>query len=134
MGVGLLTLLAKSRVAGVAVDSAGVRADLGARAADEAILVMGELGIDISSHRSKPVTSDLLVWADYVVVVEKTVGEELKEQFGEVDRKVCALESDVSDPFPGSAAEYRRTRDQLHELFLRWSEAFLFQIPSDRRP
>jgi protein-tyrosine-phosphatase len=126
MGASLLRLLSESRVAGVAIDSAGVRAELGARAADEAILVMGELGIDISSHASKPVTSELLRWADYVVVVEKTVGKELKEQFGEVDRKLYALASDVSDPFPGSTAEYRKARDQLHELLLLWSEAFLF--------
>jgi len=52
---------------------------------------LGELGIDISSHRSKPVTSELLVWADYVVVVEKILGEKLKEQFEELDPKLLLL-------------------------------------------
>lgn len=126
MGAGLLRLLSESRVPGVAIDSAGVRAESGARAADEAILVMGELGVDVSNHRSKPVTPELLVWADYVVVVEKILEKKLKDQFGELEPKLCVLESDVSDPFRGSTGEYRKARDQLHELLSRWSETFLF--------
>lgn len=126
MGAALLRLLSEARVTSVAIDSAGVRAELGAPAAEEAIRVMGELGIDISSHTSKPVTSELLLWADNVVVVEKSLGKDLKEQFGELDSKLCALRSDVSDPFQGSTAKYREARDQLHQLLLLWSEAFLF--------
>lgn len=51
----------------VAVRSAGVAAGAGAPAADAAVLVGAEHGVDLGDHRSQPLTPELVEWADAIV-------------------------------------------------------------------
>ncbi len=100
------------------VRSAGLAHHPGIPIASNAIRAMGELGIDISSDYSKPVTDELLEWADFIVPVTCSHGEHLIDEFPDVAKKIRLLAKDVSDPFGGSLERYREVRDQLRVLLL----------------
>eukprot|EP01048_Picozoa_sp_COSAG05_P030436 COSAG05_NODE_10569_length_558_cov_0.901961_1_plen_138_part_01 len=51
---------------GVTVMSAGIAAMPGAPAADQAIEVMRQIGVDISGHQSQPITGRLAKFADVI--------------------------------------------------------------------
>ena len=119
MAAGLVILIAKSRGLTIDVRSAGLRHHPGKRVAENAVTVMKELGIDISNEYSKPVTSELLAWADLIVTIQRDHADYLIEDFPKIAPKIRQLESDVRDPYCGPPAEYREVRDTLHGLLSR---------------
>jgi protein-tyrosine-phosphatase len=70
MAEALLTRAAERRRATARVISAGVRGLDGAPASDGSVAAMARMGLDISAHRSRPCTPDLLEQADLVVTME----------------------------------------------------------------
>ncbi len=87
-----------------------------------AIESMGEIGIDISSHRAKPLTSDLLTWADVVI----TLCGDARDRCPALPPGKKHLHWGIDDPaaVAGSQAQkleaFRGARDairqRLHEL------------------
>jgi protein-tyrosine-phosphatase len=118
MAAGLLALIAKSKPVGIETRSAGLRPHPGGQVAQKAVTVMKELGIDISKDYSKPVTADLVAWADHVVAVQKSLADHIVEEFPDISSKVLHLQRDVRDPYCGSTDEYREVRDELRSLLL----------------
>jgi len=123
MAAGLVTLIAKSRGLIVDVRTAGLSHHPCKRVAEKAVKVMEELGVDISGEYSKPVTTDLLVWADLVVTVQKDHLDFLVEEFPDVASKAQALESDVRDPYGGPESKYREKRDELYGLLSKLNDS-----------
>jgi protein arginine phosphatase len=106
----------------VNVDSAGISAARGASAPLEAIVEMKKWDIDLSRHRSKPLTPSLLEAADLVLTM--TV-----EQAAEVSRYAVSSPPEVStlgqyggskeqvlDPIGGKLADYEECAVQLEWL------------------
>ena len=61
--------VAREGLAGITIDSAGTLGIEGARASDEAIEAMAEIGVDLSQHRSKGLTAEMFDVADIVVAM-----------------------------------------------------------------
>jgi protein-tyrosine-phosphatase len=103
----------------VAVDSAGTAAAPGQPAAESAIRVAAEHGLDLSWHESKPLTEDLVDWADLILVmtpphldvVVNLGGAEKAALLGEFLPE--ADEVDIPDPLGNGDDAYRRTFDLL---------------------
>lgn len=101
--------------------SAGTFAALGHPASENAVLAVKELGIDLSGHRSQPLTAELLAEADMIVVMTAEHRFHLLEVFPEVGNRVFLIKSfgtskvpgDVSDPYGGSLNTYKRIRDEI---------------------
>lgn len=119
MAAGLLAGLAKEKGLNVEVRSAGLAHHAHAGVASNATTVMKELGIDISSDYSKPVTAELVNWADIIVGVERRHAAHLLEDYPSAHQKLRFLESDVRDPYSGPLEEYRTRRDELKGLLSR---------------
>ena len=91
----------------VDVESAGLSAYAGDQPPDDAIVVARELGYDLSSHRARPVTEEMLERAEVVV--------------GMTAAHVTAVgggarllgEADVDDPIGGGRDAYRRVYAQI---------------------
>ena len=96
-----------------AVLSAGLSAD-GSPAADNAVAVLAEWGLDLSRHRSRQLTPDLLAAADHLVVMTPDQGR-LLAAAGAAPEKIRVLGNGIPDPYGGDTAVYRRTRDTLRE-------------------
>jgi protein-tyrosine-phosphatase len=98
---------AVARGAGLDVESAGLAAYEGAEPTDDAVAVARELGYDLSSHRARPVTEEMLERADVVV--------------GMTAEHVSALggsarllgEVDLDDPIGRGPKAYRRAYAQI---------------------
>ena len=111
MAAALLTRAADARGLAVEVQSAGLFTD-GSPAADPAIEVLAEWGIDLSAHRSRTVTPAMCDRADVIAVMSLRHKQLLTVQ-GVDSRKIIVLGGGIPDPYGGSAEVYRATRDRL---------------------
>lgn len=96
------------------VESAGLAAG-GEPASPHAAAVMAEWGLDLSGHRSQPVTRGLCERADRIAVMSPRHRAALLA-LGVPGEKITILaeaEGGIPDPYGGSLADYRETRDAL---------------------
>lgn len=89
--------------------SAGTWAGAGHPATPEARAIATEQGLDLSTHRTRPVTADLLSEAVLVLVMESNQQEALRQEFPQAAARVhtlahaAGLDSfDVPDPYTTS--------------------------------
>ncbi len=107
--------------AGFEVESAGTKSS---RVRPEAIAVMGEIGIDISGHRSKSVDEFVGQAFDYVI----TVCDNAKESCPIFPAATKRIHWSLDDPaaVQGSEeqrlAEFRRVREQLRALLRQFAQ------------
>ena len=104
----------------IAVQSAGTGAAMGMPASEGAVIVAAERDLDLSAHRSQPLTPELVDWADLVLVMGSShlwaaadmgAGEKvgLITEFMEGDDNGAGIE----DPYGADDEAYRATFDQL---------------------
>jgi protein-tyrosine-phosphatase len=128
-------LLAERGVENLDVRSAGTAPWDGAPASEGSYLVALEHGLDLSSHRSRQLTTDIVADADLILGmspshVERAVrlgGEGKTFLLGEYAGEP-ADEAEVIDPFGGALEEYRATYDRLVTLL----EAALPRLLTER--
>ncbi len=125
----------------VTVSSAGTHAWNGQSAASLSVMVMGEKGFDISKHKARLVTPDIINRASLVVAMAdehmahmSTVTPGASEWMillGELDPERKA--PNVEDPIGGSLEDYRGARDDIAHLigFLMNYIAERFDLPGD---
>ncbi len=94
---------------GVVVESAGTCGGGGA-AADSAISVMARRSLDVSGHRSRLLSHELVEQADHVFAMAHTHKDAVQGMVPSVaDRVVLLLEDeDLGDPIGGSEKEYEK--------------------------
>ncbi|MDP6934707.1 MAG: hypothetical protein QGG40_17435, partial [Myxococcota bacterium] len=88
MAEGLALAYALRRSWQLEAQSAGIMAVHGRSAQPHAIKVMRELDLDISEHKSQPMTSELVDWADYILVMEMFQGARIREEFPKADDRI----------------------------------------------
>ncbi len=104
------------------VASAGVWAMEGRPASAHSVEEMARLGIDLSAHRSRNVTAQLMAEADLVLAMTRSQVEALGAAFPEHAYKVHLLsemigqEYDIHDPYGGTRAEYALVARELGQL------------------
>lgn len=110
----------------IEVVSAGLGAWPGSFASPEAQAVLQEIGLDLSSHRSRQTTRELVRSADLVLTMTHYQKQHVLEvepaaqgkvwTFGELAALVRPGKGpmgDIDDPFGKSVDTYRQVRDQL---------------------
>ena len=108
----------------VRVDSAGTASYYGIPAAPNTIQVMKELGEDVSMHKGKLVTMDLLKRSDFIYVMEHLHRDIVLNMLPWIGPKVMLLKEDenISDPIGRPLEEYRWVskiiKDQVENIFL----------------
>lgn len=112
--------LAKRGWSHVQVRSAGVSAATDSPASEHAVTVLAEQGIDLSAHRSRPLTRELVEWADLVLAMSPSHVLALNELGAGTKTSLVTefLEGEesgrpVEDPFGGNVDDYRRTYQTL---------------------
>jgi len=106
--------------------SAGTAAARGCPASRGSIDALHELGIDLTGHRSRPLTLDLVHSADLLVplamshfqliVMRHPAAREKTLLLGSFSRRRERQPQDVPDPIGGPLAEYREVRDRIAPL------------------
>ncbi|AOE50176.1 low molecular weight protein-tyrosine-phosphatase [Kangiella sediminilitoris] len=105
--------------------SAGVNTKDCALADDTCIELLKQKGIDITGHRSQKLSSELLVSADLVLVMEKKHIEEVSRVYPEARGKLKLLghwqrNKEVLDPYKKSREVYMYAVDLIEELTNDW--------------
>jgi protein-tyrosine-phosphatase len=124
--------------AGWKVASAGLSAFPGLGPTAAAWEAMRERGIDIGSHRSRPVTRALIDAASLIVVMTDSHLNEVRARFPAAIEKVFLLRSfdpaaasrDIEDPIGLSVSAYRGVCDQI-EKALPGLMSFMRQLGRD---
>ncbi|WP_216829958.1 low molecular weight protein arginine phosphatase [Alkalihalobacterium elongatum] len=107
------------------VKSAGIYANPGSQASEQAIEVLKERGI-ACDHRSQPLSHELLEWASVVFTMTGNHKQFILSQYPEMGEKIYTLKEfalgnegftgDVVDPFGGSVEHYRLTADEIEKM------------------
>lgn len=110
---------------GIKVSSAGFLDQKGAYVPEEIYDLMNEAGIDISDHRSSPLSSERIRKSDLIIVMEVRQREELVLQYPEEASRVFLLsqfdrqnpeERDVDDPIGQTLDFYRNCFNEIKYL------------------
>lgn len=97
--------------------SAGIFANGGEKASDNAIAACREKGIDISGHKASRLTLDMLDESDVIVPLAASHEQILKSATGDkYADKICFIPPGVSDPFGGDIAVYRKCLGEIEVL------------------
>ena len=99
---------------GYCVQSTGLAASTGSPASPDGVRVVADFGADLSAHRSRMATMEMLLWADHIFTmtashayallpVEQIVGPRLLSPEGD----------DVADPIGGALEDYRTCAEQI---------------------
>ena len=121
MAAAMLNDIAVKNDLNVLIDSAGVFAEVGGKAADEAIAAMERRGIDLSGHRTKPLTDELIDMADVILVMteaHKQLVESVAKGKVHTLLEYAGGEGDISDPYGGDAEEYERTASEIYDALV----------------
>ncbi|MCI8497410.1 MAG: low molecular weight protein arginine phosphatase [Clostridiales bacterium] len=110
----------------VTCSSAGLYTEEGSPASEEAVFVMQEHGLDISSHRSHLLTPDDITEAGLFAVMTPSHAAVLSGA-GVPPENIHVLGEGISDPFGGDEFIYRRCCAELREAV----EDLLDQVCAD---
>jgi len=123
MAEGLLRHIAKDRP-DLRVISAGLGALDGQFATEASVRVMGELGIDISRHRSQALRASLVNEASYIFTMTGQQADTIRTLYPAAAEKTFTIREfidgdeighDIADPIGMPVDVYRLTRDQIRE-------------------
>lgn len=103
---------------GFVVGSAGVVAMAGTRAAAPALAAMEQMGANLSGHRSRPLTPELIHQADAIFVMGNNHRRVLLAMSPAAAQKVHLLDSDgdIEDPIGGDVSLYLSLAERLNTL------------------
>jgi len=112
--------IARRRMAGVTVGSAGVAASVGAPASDGACRVAAEAGSNLDAHRSALLTEDIVAASALVLCMDRSHLWRARELGGggrcRLLAEMAGESGEVGDPFGGSDEIYRATFRELERL------------------
>ena len=101
-------------------ESAGLAATPGTPASFGAISVLREWNLDLSAHRSRPLTAALVRRADLVIGLSSAHSAAILKRFPKAEPKTLSLggflpssPDGIADPFGGDLDVYRRARDDI---------------------
>jgi protein-tyrosine phosphatase len=103
---------------GVSVVSAGSFAMPGARATPQAVEAVRALGVDLSHHRSRPLTVELIHQADMIFTMGRAHAMQVAALVPSAVEKVATLDprGDIDDPIGSDVAVYQDLAGQLRKL------------------
>ena len=113
------------------VESAGVNALEGIPPSKFSVSAMAAREIDISGHRARTVTRDMMRDFNLVLTMEKIHKQILQARFPEKSRIVFMLsemtgeEFPVDDPFGATLEDYQQTAEVLDRMIVNGMEAIL---------
>ncbi|MDB5302686.1 MAG: ywlE [Phycisphaerales bacterium] len=106
---------------GINVMSAGSFAMPGARATPQAVEALRGMGLDLSGHRSRPLTVELIHQADLIFTMSRNHAMAVTALVPAASEKVMTLDpgGDIDDPIGGDTSLYRNLAGNLRKLIER---------------
>ncbi|MGH7197528.1 MAG: low molecular weight protein arginine phosphatase [Candidatus Omnitrophota bacterium] len=117
MAEGLFRKITGSRAGEFSVVSAGISAPDGFPATEETLTALKEEGVDVSGHRSKHLTAQMVREADRIFVMEKMHRDAVLQLVPEAKNKISLLTEnhDIPDPIRMSGLFYRNVLSTIRD-------------------
>jgi protein-tyrosine-phosphatase len=106
------------------VSSAGTWADDGAPASIYSTQVLGELGLDITRHRSRRVDRAMVAGTDLVLCMTRSQREAMQADFPDLADRMHLLSAmagpayDIADPYGGPRQGYAEMVEEVRQLLV----------------
>lgn len=100
-----------SRLAGVEAESAGLFAGEGQPAAAHMRTLAEEYRVDLSGHKARQVTEEMLAQADFIVCLSAAHAMQIKAHTAQ--EKIRVLGGGIADPFGGSIEAYKACVEEM---------------------
>jgi len=113
---------------GFQINSAGIAATPGNQPSPQSVAVLSEMGLDLNSHQSQPVSEHLVKSADLVLTMTSGHLAALLSQWPSLNGRAFVLRkdnADVSDPIGQSDDVYKRCAQQIDEHASQWAEQII---------
>lgn len=111
---------------GITVESAGLGALVDRPADDNAIELMRERGIDITAHRARQLTPDMVTAADLVLVMEaghkRVIDENEPVARGKIHRLGEWQNADIADPYRQPRAAFEASLAEIDKGVKSWAK------------
>jgi protein-tyrosine-phosphatase len=106
--------------AGIVVRSAGAMAMAGMPASPEAVAAMAKQGIDITSHRSTPLTAEIIEQADVIYTMTESHRQAVFDIAQSATDKILRLDDkgDIADPIGSGSTSYQRTAEIIRRRLI----------------
>ena len=108
------------------VESAGLGALVGHLASEHSVALMSERGVDISRHRARQLTPDLVTEADLILVMESGHKKAIESADSTARGKVYRLgewrDTNIDDPYRQPRPAYERALAEIDECVADWVE------------
>lgn len=116
MAEGLFKAMDGENKTGLKAVSAGVFTVDNLPASEYAITASGELGADISNHKSQVINDSIINDAKYIVCMTASHYDKILEKYPDVNDKLFTLmPADVDDPYGGTLDDYRKCASQIQK-------------------
>ena len=105
----------------VLIESAGLFAEVGQPATENAIKALAEMGIDLTFHQTKPLTEELIEKSDLTLTMTGAHKELLKPMAGGdvyTLKEYAGGSGDISDPYGGDLEEYEETAREIYDALV----------------
>jgi protein-tyrosine phosphatase len=126
MAEGLLKNWLATQNSTVSVSSAGIAAVVNNSAAPISQSLLVARNIDISAHRARQVTEDIMRDADLVLVMENSQKKKLESLYPFALGKVFLLGKwdnfEIPDPYTGFASDYETALELIDKGLLSWQK------------
>ncbi len=103
------------------IESAGLFAEDGAPASENAVAALKKYNIDLSAHRSQPVTEDLLRQCDLILTMtegHKKLLEAMAPGKTFTLKEYAGADGDISDPYGGDLEEYEEAAQEIYDALV----------------
>ena len=121
MAAAIMDKIAVENDLDVFIESAGIFATEGELASEEAIKAVAKYGIDLTGHRTQPVTEDLIKQCDLILTMTQAHKQILMPM---AQGKVFTLleyagsEGDIQDPYGGDDEEYEEAMQEIYDALV----------------
>ncbi len=121
MAAAMMCDIAEKNDLDVLIDSAGIFAPIGESAAQNAIAAMKKRNIDLSLHRTKPLTEELIDMADIILTMtqaHKMLISNMAEDKVFTLMEYAGDDGDIPDPYGGDIEEYEETAEAISDALV----------------
>ncbi len=125
MAAALFNKIAIEKNLDVRIESAGLFANDGQPASNEAIIVMKKYDIDLLGHHSQSINTELIEKSDLILTMtaaHKMVLEPSKQGKTFTLCEYAGIDKDIDDPYGGDVSEYEECAKELYDALLKVAE------------
>lgn len=125
MAAALFNKIAIEKKLDVRIESAGLFANEGEAASPEAIIAMKKYDIDLLSHHSQVINSELLEKSDLILTMTAAHKMVLSPSAPDKTFTLCEfaeVDSDIDDPYGGDVEEYEECAEEIYKALQKVAE------------